>query len=168
MAIHVPNTNNVQLGEIVCAPSSSVPQTNPEDIELDELNPDGTRRTENADPGAEDQIQNIAPTQEGSSEESLIRQEENEPGSGNRNENENENENQNENETSVVDTKCISLKDIGRLFSSCFYCSSKRENRGDPPPRLVNIQGRGVITPTRPEFLDIQDWPLLSFQEEGS
>lgn len=153
MVIHVPN--NVKSGGIVCAPSSSAPQTNPEeDIELNELNPDGTRRTENADPGAEDQVQNVAPTQEGSSEESLLRREENEPRSGNRNENENENDNENENETSVVDTKCISFKAIGRLFSSCFHCSSKRENRGDPPPKIVNIEGRGVITSTRPPFLE--------------
>lgn len=136
MATYGPNTSNVESGGAVCARSWFAPRTTAGNaIPLDSLNPDGTVQTENAGPDAESQNQATATDQGGPNGEDSTRREEDETGD----------------QGSAIDTQCRPIRDLGRLFSCCFYCSSKGKERGrshDATPRIV--EAAGVISPTPP------------------
>lgn len=135
MANYGPNTSNMESGEAVCARSWFAPRTTAgNDTLLDDLNPDGTVRNENAAPNVQNQNQNTETNQGGSG------------GGG-------VGEGEDQDQGSTIDAQCRTIKDFARLFSCCFYCSTEGKNRGktyDAPPKIVRVSAGGVITPTLP------------------
>lgn len=135
MANNGPNTSNMNTVGVVCARSWFAPRTPAENgTQLDELNPDGTLRNENAAPNAQTQNQNT---------------ETNPGGPGGRGVREDEDEDQ----RSTMDAQCRPIKDFTRLLSCYFCCSTERKNRRnayDAPPEIVRVPAGSVISPTPP------------------
>lgn len=135
MADYGLHTNNLEVRGIACAPSMFIQRSNAEDdIELDNLNRDGTVRTENAGPSGQNQNQNQnqnTSTNQGGSGGDDVRD--------------------GDDQGSTIDAQCRPLKDFTRLLTCCFYCSTKGKDRGrthDAPPKIVNAPLG--IDPTRP------------------